>query len=383
MKLNQPKANLKILDTLRGFAAIYVLLGHARWLLWEGFKEGYNQHPGAYSLLDKVAMYFFTIFRFGHEAVLFFFVLSGFVIHWSMSKRMDKTGTFGVKDYLVRRFKRIYPPLLVAIIITFAFDTLGIILKFPVYFGATPYSLTNANIHPSLTGQTLLGNMLFVQRVYTPVWGTDGPLWSLMYEWWFYILYIPFCWLFRKNKYLTSILVFALWVLSNEFNFQPALLSAVLSYFVAWYLGLLLADLLLDRSGRVELILSYMLGICAFSLFRYSHTIGSDMLLGVGFTCLLFAFLVFPVFRKLNDLHKLGAFSYTLYVIHFPMICFFSGFIMSRNNGRLPMHSGYIVLGVAMAIAIAWVLHFVAEKPFISSPKKAVTTQLKPVLQEG
>ena len=34
-----PSLNLKSLDALRGFLAIYVLLGHCRWLLWAGNTE--------------------------------------------------------------------------------------------------------------------------------------------------------------------------------------------------------------------------------------------------------------------------------------------------------------------------------------------------------
>ena len=37
-------------------------------------------------------MYCFSLFRYGHEAVLFFFVLSGFVIHLRYARRMAEQG---------------------------------------------------------------------------------------------------------------------------------------------------------------------------------------------------------------------------------------------------------------------------------------------------
>src|SRR5665213_1414486 len=33
---------LQFLDGLRGLAALYVMVGHARWLLWEGYREGFR-----------------------------------------------------------------------------------------------------------------------------------------------------------------------------------------------------------------------------------------------------------------------------------------------------------------------------------------------------
>src|SRR5262245_6559353 len=73
-------SSLAVLDGLRGLAAAYVMVGHARWLLWEGYAKGYALHPSDYSFFQKGLVYFFAFFKFGEEAVLFFFVLSGFVI---------------------------------------------------------------------------------------------------------------------------------------------------------------------------------------------------------------------------------------------------------------------------------------------------------------
>ena len=38
------REQLVFLDGLRGLAAFYVLVGHARWLLWEGDTQ-YAAHP--------------------------------------------------------------------------------------------------------------------------------------------------------------------------------------------------------------------------------------------------------------------------------------------------------------------------------------------------
>jgi len=108
---------LQFLDGLRGLAALYVMIGHARWLLWEGYSEGFRLHPQNYSVFNKALMYFFSLFKYGHEAVLFFFVLSGFVIHLRYARRMAEQGMAAKFDwaaFIWRRARRLYPPLLVA-----------------------------------------------------------------------------------------------------------------------------------------------------------------------------------------------------------------------------------------------------------------------------
>jgi peptidoglycan/LPS O-acetylase OafA/YrhL len=35
--------------------------------------------------------------------------------------------------------------------------------------------------------EVLLGNLVFLQAILVPTWGSNGPLWSLAFEFWFYI----------------------------------------------------------------------------------------------------------------------------------------------------------------------------------------------------
>ena len=369
MKQEVVKQNLNILDSLRGIASIYVVIHHARWLLWEGYNDGFKTHQASYNLTNEILMYFFGLFQFGHQAVLFFFVLSGFVIHWSVSKRIDKDGKFDIAFYLIRRFKRIYPPLIVAIIFTFLFDKIGLLSHLPVYFSHTPYQSINQNIHPVLDLRTLFGNLAFVQTVYTPVWGTNGALWSLMYEWWFYILYIPVCWLFRKNKILTSIFLLIIWIFNVEFGSSPLLLQMVLNYFIAWYMGMLLADFLRYKSVNIVTLIAYLVAIFSISIFRYYNGIGKDMAFAVAIVILLYIILTTNKFNYLSIFQKLGGFSYTLYVVHLPLICLLSGYVMHINGGKLPIHAGYIICGIIIAIPFAWMLHYIAERPFVTKHK--------------
>ena len=365
------KSNLRVLDTFRGLAALYVLFGHARWLLWEGYAEGYQLHPEAYSWFDKGCMYAFGLFRYGHQAVIFFFVLSGFVIHYSTSRQIDKAERFDIPKYLFKRVKRLYPPLIAAICILLVLEWWGKRLQFPIYFGATPYALINQLIRGNADWKTVLGNFTFLQGVYTPVLGTDGPLWSLMYEWWFYILYIPVILCFRKSKTWTCVAVFVLWIVNSRWNLPPLLFTMVFKYFLSWFTGMLLADHLLYQKDKALLFIFLGLEFCAAAIF-YHTDFGQDTLLAVPITVLFYFVLTTRFFSPMQRLGG-GGFSYTLYVIHFPMLCFLSGYVMKTHDGRLPAHFQFVIAGILLAVAVAWLLHFIVEKPFISGPIKSLS----------
>ena len=65
--------NLRSLDVLRGLVATYVLFGHARWLLWTGQAAWIKlPHSLAANMLAEAS----ALLRYGHEAVMIFFVLS-------------------------------------------------------------------------------------------------------------------------------------------------------------------------------------------------------------------------------------------------------------------------------------------------------------------
>lgn len=367
--------DLIFLDGLRGLAALYVMLGHARWLLWEGYSTGYAQHPGLYSRLGKALVYFSTLFVGGHQAVLLFFVLSGFVIHLKYAKRLSSVGNeaqFDGRRYFWRRARRLYPPMLFAMLITLLLDQLGSRLGYAIYSQQTQYQLINQNVVPHHDWLTGLGNVAFLMNTYVPVWGTNGPLWSLKFEWWFYTIYPLFWWLGKTSIALATGIMAALFGLS----FYPslwgiALFRDVFSMMLAWWYGVLLADV---YAGRIRLAywkLAPLAALVPVLLIVHLNDVFEDILWGAAFTGLIAAcFALQQGGRRLLVLEKfkwLGDMSYTLYVIHFPLMVFMSGWLMSRNAaGALPRHFGWATAGIAICLAIAYAAHLFVERPFIS-----------------
>lgn len=170
------------LDGLRALASLAVFLGHARAMLLQD--AGMSRESGILGWLVILATHF------GHAAVIVFFVASGYLVGGS-ALRSWKRGKFGVGQYAVARLTRLCLPFVPALILTAVLDGIG--LQFfgshPVYAGGEEWS--SIILHPvaAVHGPgTLLGNLLFLQTIFVPTYGSNGPLWSMANEFWYYAM---------------------------------------------------------------------------------------------------------------------------------------------------------------------------------------------------
>jgi len=203
------KKRLEKLEALRGFAAIYVVFFH---LLPQKI----------YLLGINIGM----IFRFGPEAVIVFFVLSGFVIKYTYTRSLDKS----FKYYFTRRFIRLYIPL-------FFIFLLGYLIK-----SYAEGSLADPN------WGTLLGNLFMLQdvislkpNVISATYMGNGVLWSLSYEWWFYMLFFVLVngiSTHRLNKWVSIFTIVA----AASYLIYPFVLNRLVMYFAIWWIGARFAD---------------------------------------------------------------------------------------------------------------------------------------------
>lgn len=203
------KPRLERLEALRGFAALYVVLFHIL--------------PQKFYLFDINVGF---LFRFGTEAVIVFFVLSGFVIKYTYEKSKDKS----FRNYFLRRFIRLYIPL------AFIF-LMGYLLK--CYH-------EGAMVSPEL--KTLLGNIFMLQDVITQkphvISGTymnNGVLWSLSYEWWFYMLFFLLVNKIKEDRlniWVTWLTIAA----AVSYIFYPFIVNRLLMYFAIWWTGVKFAS---------------------------------------------------------------------------------------------------------------------------------------------
>ncbi len=107
---------IAVVDYLRGIAALGVALFHVRVPLWVGWRE-IAAHPERYSELDRAVAWLSTPTPFMGSFVMLFFVISGFCVHLPQA---GKATPLELRRYLWRRFFRIYPPYVAAVLLSAA-----------------------------------------------------------------------------------------------------------------------------------------------------------------------------------------------------------------------------------------------------------------------
>lgn len=183
------------LDALRGIAAVTVMNSHLMLVL------PFVCNPSPPSLGDpwKTALLFspLRIIFAGHEAVIFFFILSGFVLAQPFLQRAETPFTYG--GYLVKRIIRIYPPYVVASLLALLTCCL---LRGPVIENTSTWFRQSWSI--PVTWSTVADHLLMVGSFrncdYNPV------IWSLVHEMRISIFFPAIMWLLLRHPKITLFL---------------------------------------------------------------------------------------------------------------------------------------------------------------------------------
>jgi len=361
MKTTNNIVQLKILDTIRGGAALYVLVHHARLLLTVPYYKGYLRHPEKYNLLDKLMMYGFSAFKFGHEAVILFFILSGFVIHLKQAGELtSNNSSFSTKKYLLKRILRIYPVLIISMVLTFSLDLLWNYID-------CHNPLINSS-HYSV--ETFLFNLFLIPDA--PIFGPNYPMWSLKHEWFFYLLY-PLLYFFTQKNLLLSLVIPVFGFIAHLIQIKIPLLGEVTHTTLIWWFGALAAEVYTGRYRLKFENLIYLMPSSVIVLFIFNELRPSVHDLLWGFFCM--GFLSFAIARlaRFSGFIKLdlfGRFSFTIYLMHFPILIFIQNIILKYNNSILPYHLWYAFASCFIAIPILYLLYLLAEYPIYKVKEK-------------
>jgi peptidoglycan/LPS O-acetylase OafA/YrhL len=316
------KQRIDFLDSLRGIAAAIVVFHHVHSQFNALFPPSSTRIG---SILDKVS-------GLNVVAVLFFFLISGFSIALSIAGKWGWTNK-EINHYLYRRFRRIVPLYLFALVLT----ALCGIPDGYIYTNAA-YGLT-----------TLAGNLLFLQcsDAYAGNWflpyGGNGPLWTLSFEFWFY-LFLPATLLLLRlllpQKWQQVPLLhagfLAAWIFSlgciwfNKLFFLPWIAFGTL--FVIWYAGFWIGSVYFSKTIRL-LHLSLIAAGTAFHIFLATrvHSSNLEYLAYAGIiACLIMMGCLMPAYfnmqlsgvqKVINTLfRRVGQSSYALYLFHFPLL---------------------------------------------------------------
>lgn len=316
-------------DWIRALAAWAVMWGHLRALFFVNYSE--LPPPGSFVKI------FYFVTGFGHQAVMVFFVLSGFLISSTVFKS-HASGSLSWRSYFIHRASRLYAVLIPGLLLGLLWDQAGSSLFASSGLYTHPLEgLGSAIAVESLTVRDFFGNLFFVQTILTKTFGSNGPLWSLANEFWYYILFpAVFCagmaWAGRRFRRAVALSAIAA-VLAVFLGL------AKLAGFAVWAAG----SILVLAHSRAERLAGKWLGVWLLGSSlalsgclllarteRFPGT-GSDLLLGLTFSLFLLGVLQVKLGthnkRYRNAASLLAGFSYTLYVAHFPLLLFLRAWI--------------------------------------------------------
>ena len=310
-----------LLDLIRAVAAIYVMASHA--------------FGGAIAQLAQ-------------EAVIAFFILSGFVVFYNEEE--GKTG------YWKRRLRRIYPTLigamLISIVIAWANEELYK-LNLKELVGTIIGLQDNPDLKPGVLMPPFLGN---------------SPLWSLAYEMWFYVLFPPILQAYKRwPKETTHAVGFSCCVFYLTYVWMPNHFSLVGSYFLLWWAGAMAADSFKRGVYFPRRVYGWMMLWCvvasvpfiiapgtlgAYPALPFRHMFGGLIMLLIAETRIR------HLFAKLADWLRhiattTASISFGIYVVHWPLL----------NQSQLVKNVGLPISMLLVAVC-AWIIDALPSRLF-------------------
>ncbi|HYS62393.1 MAG TPA: acyltransferase [Paraburkholderia sp.] len=342
------KQHCDTLDLIRALAAGAVCVSHLRNLMFVDYRSSVG-----IGLAGK-ALYFVS--NYGHNAVVVFFLLSGYFVGGSVLRQVE-AGAWNWQRYLTERLSRLWIVLIPALLLTLFWDRLGIALVGgPFYLGTEGTFDQQINVASHLGGATLACNFVFLQTLACGTFGSNGPLWSLANEFWYYLWFPAFYVLLRQRRGFLAF-VAAAFALGTMAAF-PSLLSG----FGLWLLGVMLVWL--DkrfpahsaRTGLPWFTLAsgvvFLAALVSSRLFLWSN----DWIVGVPCFVFLRCILWENVRLRPVPLSRIAVlfsgFSYSLYLTHFSFILFVAAVGFGQRiqlDGR-----GALVFGGMLVICYAY-----------------------------
>ena len=284
----------------------------------------------------------------GREAVVVFFVLSGYLIGGSVFRSLDQ-GRWSWKSYLTHRFVRLWLVLIPALVLCAFWDTARIALG-----GARGAGLLAAAHAEGVTLKLFLSNVFFLQSVRTTTFGSDRVLWSLAAEFWYYMLFPLGLLALRRSVAVRARVAYAAgFLVIAAFVGRP-----LIGLFPVWLYGVLLARVKPPNVGAAVRWVSAAVFVAIFFIFAMMpwpwHVFKMDYALGIA--TLVFLWIVLSAKGRMNQdtgmvrgTRRLAGSSYSLYLVHYPFLAFMS--VLVGAQGRWAPLPRYLAAGAGFGAA--------------------------------
>ncbi|NPT36140.1 acyltransferase family protein [Paraburkholderia xenovorans] len=352
------KQHCDTLDLIRALAAGAVCVSHLRNLMFVDYRSS-----AGIGLAGKA---FYFVSNYGHTAVIVFFLLSGYFVGGSVLRQAE-AGTWNWQRYLTERMSRLWIVLIPALLLTMFWDRMGIALAGgPFYLGTEGTFDQQINVASHLGAATLACNLAFLQTLACGTYGSNGPLWSLANEFWYY-LWFPACFVLLRQRRGFGAFAAAAFALATMIAF-PSLLSG----FGLWLLGVVLVMLekrfpaRRARTGLPWFTLAsgavFVAALVCSRLFVWSN----DWIVGVP--CFIFLRCILWENVRLHPAPlsriaiRFSGFSYSLYLTHFPFILFVAAVGFGQRI-QFDARGALVLLGMlALCYVYAYAVYLLFER---------------------
>lgn len=305
------------LDLLRFISAILVFFSHA----------SYSRFDGAW--LEGIGVY-------GHDAVMVFFVLSGFVIAY-VSNTKEST----VLSYSTSRLARLYSVVVPALIITLVLDHFGQTIDASTY--------TGEQYQASEPIMRVFASLFFVNELWFTSIRTfsNGPFWSLSYEFWFYAIYAALLYFAAWKKWLLAgaimliagpkiLMLFPVWLLGvatfhvgKKVNLSEmtSICLAILPVVVYFQLGALAVPSILMNQTVEWLGYDFV-----YESLKHSRRFLTDYIVAILLAIHLLGMISlsrsfsFPAALE-KPIRYLAGMTFSLYLFHYPFLQFYGSLV--------------------------------------------------------
>ncbi|MET0858430.1 MAG: acyltransferase [Telluria sp.] len=343
-----------LISLLRGIAAIEVAAAHLRALMYPGLRT-----------MNEPSLWFqgFAFFTgFAHQAVLVFFVISGWLVGGSLLNKLGQREM--LVNYAIDRVTRLWTVLIPTFVLT---------LLFAVYTNTVTASGIDYSAANEYSAVTFLGNLFGLQRIALPDFGGNFALWSLTNETWYYIMFPLLALLFTSRSMATrggslvAVVLLAVWI--------P---TAIMLYFAIWLLGVAFSRVRIEcgTGGRFAL-LSMLAAVAVYLRLKGNpdefnvDTFLPDLAFSLAFAIFLSSMQFKAdtnslLFSAMSRYGKFFAdFSFSLYVMHLPLIFllqYWSANIgLKQLSPDVPLHFVLYLGGLVFVLGGSYVSYLLFE----------------------
>jgi peptidoglycan/LPS O-acetylase OafA/YrhL len=361
------------LDAVRGIAALIVVCHHS----FSTMPEAWRRVPFSLDPMSWVDPRFLVRYTplhllvSGHESVILFFVLSGFVLAASLSK-----GDSSYSAFVARRVCRIWLPFIAAILVS---ATLYLLTRpAPVAAASDWFNLASWTVKPTLG--VIAGHLLMLGT--HPFQSLDNPMWSLVIEMRVSLVF-PLLWLATMRHPLAAlILAAALYAVASSWLDHalpepgpPVTLAQSLVLSSRYMVFFVLGTVLHARRATMRQVWANAPAPCRFVflavvLLLFSvpavrhHEIEHGLTAGLGaagiITVAISSSNLAPRVLRLAVLQWLGRVSYSLYLLHVVVLLV----LVHLLGAKIPL-GALAIAAIPCSLAAAELMHRTVERPCI------------------